>query len=192
MLSGNSLRQTVHTHRASVYQAAKLAAALLRAAGVTAGLVESSGSLPPGLWLSHLQADWQEPGSALKPYARQSSMGYLYPFFSSSTSADNVALPIFAAASVLRQGWWWAPASNRSISPACRAHSSKPAAAEYGERVGQTDRRADTVPLHRPCSAYYMRTVATSCLLALLHAIYSVMYARVTEQVLLVILFFSN
>jgi len=48
-LSGNSLRQTVHTHCASVYQAAKLVAALLRAAGVTAGLVESNGSLPPGL-----------------------------------------------------------------------------------------------------------------------------------------------
>jgi len=37
-LSGNSLRQTVHTHRASVHQAAKLVAALLRVAGVTAGL----------------------------------------------------------------------------------------------------------------------------------------------------------
>ena len=47
-LSGNSLRQTVHTHRASVYQAAKLVAALLRVARVTAGLVESNGSLPPG------------------------------------------------------------------------------------------------------------------------------------------------
>ena len=42
-LSGNSLRQTVHTHRASVHQAAKLAAALLRVAGVTAGLAESNG-----------------------------------------------------------------------------------------------------------------------------------------------------
>jgi len=31
-LSGNSLRQTVHTHRASVHQAAKLVAALLRVA----------------------------------------------------------------------------------------------------------------------------------------------------------------
>ena len=50
--SGNSLRQTVHTHRASVHQAAKLVAALLRAAGVTAGLAESNGSLPPGLWLT--------------------------------------------------------------------------------------------------------------------------------------------
>jgi len=38
MLSGNSLRQT-----------AKLVAALLRVAGVTAGLAESNGSLPPGL-----------------------------------------------------------------------------------------------------------------------------------------------
>ena len=47
-LSDNSLRQTVHTHRASV-QAAKLVAALLRVAGVTAGLAESNGSLPPGL-----------------------------------------------------------------------------------------------------------------------------------------------
>jgi len=45
-LSGDSLRQTVHTHCASVYQAAKLVAALLRVAGVTA---ESNGSLPPGL-----------------------------------------------------------------------------------------------------------------------------------------------
>jgi len=33
----------------SVHQAAKLVAALLRVAGVTAGLAESNGSLPPGL-----------------------------------------------------------------------------------------------------------------------------------------------
>ena len=43
------LRQTVHTHYASVHQAARLVAALLRVAGVTAGLVESNGSLLPGL-----------------------------------------------------------------------------------------------------------------------------------------------
>jgi len=49
MLSGNSLRQTVHNHCASVHQAAKLVAALLRVVGVTAGLAESNGSLPPGL-----------------------------------------------------------------------------------------------------------------------------------------------
>jgi len=39
-LSGNSLRQTVHTHCASVHQTAKSVAALLRVAGVTAGLAE--------------------------------------------------------------------------------------------------------------------------------------------------------
>jgi len=48
-LSGNSLRQTVHSHRASVHQSAKLVAALLRVARVTAGLAESNGSLTPGL-----------------------------------------------------------------------------------------------------------------------------------------------
>ena len=48
-LSGNSLRQTVHTHLASVHQAAKLVAALLGVARVTAGLSKSSGSLPSGL-----------------------------------------------------------------------------------------------------------------------------------------------
>jgi len=48
-LSRNSLRQTAHTHCASVHQAAKLVAALLRVAGVTAGLAESNGNLPLGL-----------------------------------------------------------------------------------------------------------------------------------------------
>ena len=48
-MSGNSLRQTVHTHRASVHQAAKLVAALLRVVRVTTGLTDSNGSLPPGL-----------------------------------------------------------------------------------------------------------------------------------------------
>jgi len=52
MLSGNSLRQTVYTHCASVHRAAKLVAALLRVVGVTAGLAESNGNLPPGLWLT--------------------------------------------------------------------------------------------------------------------------------------------
>ena len=78
MLSGDILGQTVHTHRACVHQAVKLVAALLRAARVTAGLVESNGSLSPGYDLRHLQADCQEPGSARELYAQQSSMGYLY------------------------------------------------------------------------------------------------------------------
>jgi len=39
-MSGNSLRQIVHTHCASIHQAAKLVAALPRAAWVTAGQAE--------------------------------------------------------------------------------------------------------------------------------------------------------
>ena len=38
------------------------------------------------------------------------------------------------------------PCINGSVSPARRANSSKPAAAHGG-----TDRRTDTVHLHRPC-----------------------------------------
>jgi len=58
-LSG--FRQTVHTHCASVHQAAKLVAALLRVARVTAGLAKSNGSLftdsRPVYDSRHLQAD---------------------------------------------------------------------------------------------------------------------------------------
>ena len=50
--------------------------------------------------------------------------------------------------------------SNRSISPARRAHSSKPGATACGGRmVGRTDRetdgRTDAQQLHRPCCAFY-------------------------------------
>ena len=41
--------QTVHTHRASVHQAARLVAAVLKVARVTAGLAESKSSLLPCL-----------------------------------------------------------------------------------------------------------------------------------------------
>jgi len=56
-LSGNSLRQIVHSHCASVHQAAKLVTALLRVAGVTAGLAESNGSLLSGLWFTAKNRD---------------------------------------------------------------------------------------------------------------------------------------
>ena len=60
-LSGNSLRQTARTHCASVRQAPELVVALLRVAGVTAGLAESKGSLPPVYDSRNLQADCREP-----------------------------------------------------------------------------------------------------------------------------------
>ena len=51
---------------------------------------------------------------------------------------------------VLRRGCCWTPSINRSISPARRAHSSKPAAEECGGRMGQTDGQTDIVWLHGP------------------------------------------
>ena len=76
MLLGNSLRQTVHTHRASVHQTAKLVAALLRTVRVTAGLVESNGSLPPGFWfMSH--AGWL-PRTGISCGTLPSAVSYLF------------------------------------------------------------------------------------------------------------------
>ena len=48
-LPGNSLKQTIHTRPASIHQAAKLAAAVLKIVGVTADPAESNGSLPLAL-----------------------------------------------------------------------------------------------------------------------------------------------
>jgi len=67
---------------------------------------------------------------------------------SATTYADNVALPAFARRCC----------SNRSISPARRAHSSKPAThfrlwADAGARY-PWGRQTDTVPFHIPCFAY--------------------------------------
>jgi len=56
-LSGNSLRQTVRIHRASVHQAAEIGSSPLRVAEVTARLAENNGSLPPGLWLTAKNRD---------------------------------------------------------------------------------------------------------------------------------------
>jgi len=73
-LSGNNLRQTVHTHCASVHQAAKLGATLLRRKVMAA----YRRVYDP----SHLQADCQEPGSAPEPSVIEyGAAGYLYLFY---------------------------------------------------------------------------------------------------------------
>jgi len=81
---GNSHRQTVHTHRSYDHQAAKLVAALLRVARVTAGLAESNGNLYRRVYDSrHLQADHQELGSAPEP-CWAIEYGLLLPFLNLS------------------------------------------------------------------------------------------------------------
>jgi len=69
-LSSNSCGQTVQTNRASVYQAAKLVAALLRVAGVTQAWRKVMAAYRRVYDSRHLQADCQEPGSAPEPYGR--------------------------------------------------------------------------------------------------------------------------
>ena len=69
-VSGNSLRQTVHTHCAFVHEVAKLVAAFLRVAGITAGLAEVMTAYRRVYESRHLQADCQEPKSAPEPYAQ--------------------------------------------------------------------------------------------------------------------------
>jgi len=51
----------------------------------------------------HLQADCQEPGSVLEPYARQSSTGYFYLFLKYSKYENvlsSVSQPVLMGASV--------------------------------------------------------------------------------------------
>jgi len=86
MLSGNSLRQTVHTHCASVHQAVKLVAALIRVARVTAGLAGSNGSLPPGLWLTS-PAGWL-PRTRISSRTLRSAIEYGLPLPLQLTAAQ--------------------------------------------------------------------------------------------------------
>ena len=127
MLSGNSLRQTVYIHRASVHQAAKLEAALLRVAGVTAGLAESNGSLPPGLWLTS-PAGWL-PRTGISSGNLRSVIEYRLPFL---LCQKNVLC------------WFWTVEFNlwKSAGVAVTSSGQLPCqyifhiAAEYGIEVG--------------------------------------------------------
>jgi len=60
-----SLRQAVRIHCTSVQQAAKLVAALLRVAGVTAGLAKVVAAYRRVYDSRHLQTDYKETGSAI-------------------------------------------------------------------------------------------------------------------------------
>ena len=88
MVLGNSLRQTVHTHRASVHQAVKLVTALLRVARVSAGLAESNGSLPSGLWLTS-PAGWL-PRTGISSGTLRSVIEYGVLFLFISTHQMNM------------------------------------------------------------------------------------------------------
>jgi len=77
------LRHTVHTRCASVHQAAKLLAALLRVGRVTAGLAESNCSLLPGFWLMSA-AGWL-PWTGMSSETLHSVIRYGLLFYSHSS-----------------------------------------------------------------------------------------------------------
>ena len=62
------------------------------------------------------------------------------------TSSVNVALPAFAAA---------ASAVQQSIDISCPSGPQQQPRSTLLQRSNKTYKRTDTVPLHRPCSAYY-------------------------------------
>jgi len=77
----------------------------------------------------------------------------------SSASFNGCQHESLLLSAVLRHHYCWAPGARccRSIYPACRALSYKPAARHCcGRLMGQTDGQTDTRPLHRPCCAYYV------------------------------------
>ena len=78
--SGNSLRQTVHTHCAVVHQSVKLVSALLRVARVTAGLAESNGSLPPVFFTHATYRLTAKNQHQLRNPALGNRVGYLFLF----------------------------------------------------------------------------------------------------------------
>ena len=96
---------------ASVHQPAKLVAALLRIAGVTASLAESNGSLPPGLWLTS-PAGWL-PRTGINSGALRSVIEYtyLYLFYLSTKLVERPTCDQEVAGSTGGQGATCVPLS---------------------------------------------------------------------------------
>jgi len=71
----------------------------------------------------HLQADCKEPGSAAKPYARQSSMGYLYLFY---LLTPLVSMSTWFRLSAEALSIWWSTtaSSAQSLHESRRSYAS--------------------------------------------------------------------
>jgi len=101
MLWCNSLRQTVHTHRASVHLAAKLVATLFRVARVTAGLAESNAAYRRVYDSRHLHVGCQEPGSAPEPYLGNRVRATFLHLGDQTDMVKSVPYPFYAIVSYI-------------------------------------------------------------------------------------------
>ena len=111
-----------------------------------------------GVCVCHLKKQPQNKSvfSFLRTYALETFLTTtLYKSTFTIPYYNNVALP---ASHAFANRCCCKLSSNRSISPARWAHSSKPAAADFllWAHAG-TDRRTDTVPSHRSCSGLVMQ-----------------------------------
>ena len=82
----DAVGQTVYTRRASVHQAAKLVAALLRVMRVTAGLAESNGCLLPGLWLMSPAGWLPRTGISSRTLRSPIKYGLPLPFYTNKST----------------------------------------------------------------------------------------------------------
>jgi len=135
-------KQTVHTHCAYVYQAAKLVAVLLRVAGVTAGQAESNGSLPSGLWFTS-PAGWL-PRTGISSGTLRSVIEYGLPLpFTSECFGVKFLI-------IVSVHCCWTVIASACYRSARRALSSKPASGRCCCRsMGETDRQTDPRPFQK-------------------------------------------
>ena len=96
--------------------AAKFVAALLRVAEVTAGLEESNGSLPPGLWLTS-PAGWL-PRTGISSGTLRSAVQYGLPLPLLCYLIGEQQLKTTLVAACLHRSWWvlWRISSKASTS----------------------------------------------------------------------------
>ena len=94
----------------------------------------------------HLQADCQESASAPEPYARQSSMGYVYPFLDFLTALlRGVVLQLMAGYSYMAAPVPYAyPAAAAAAAPAYAAPSIK-YVSPYAAAAAATSSRSPAV-----------------------------------------------